>query len=146
MSQHSKTQDLEKYRASESQLENVAAETEDFGGESTLPPPPTLTAEEERKLWRKVDLRLMPILSLLYLFSFLDRGMPQHSDYRFASLLTHTTGNIGLFCIEFLHCRYIVYSFPQETRVYKDLSPNSTLREINITLPWYAVKVHIKLT
>ena len=46
----------------------------DFGGESSLPPPPTLTPEQERKLWRKVDLRLMPILSLMYLLSFLDRG------------------------------------------------------------------------
>ncbi|KAK0479697.1 MFS general substrate transporter [Armillaria novae-zelandiae] len=43
-------------------------------GETTLPPPPTLTEEQEKKLWRKVDLRLMPILSLMYLFSFLDRA------------------------------------------------------------------------
>ncbi|KAF7376511.1 hypothetical protein MSAN_00067100 [Mycena sanguinolenta] len=57
-------------KVSDSQL----SEHFDFGGESTLPPPPTLTAEEERKLWRKIDLRLMPILSLLYLSSFLDRG------------------------------------------------------------------------
>jgi hypothetical protein len=33
-----------------------------------------LTAEQEKKLWRKVDLRLMPILSLMYLVAFLDRG------------------------------------------------------------------------
>ena len=36
--------------------------------------PPSLTPEEEARAWRKVDLRLMPILALLYLFSFLDRG------------------------------------------------------------------------
>jgi hypothetical protein len=46
----------------------------DFGGDSTLPPPPDLTPEQERKLWRKIDLRLIPILSLMYLFSFLDKG------------------------------------------------------------------------
>lgn len=46
----------------------------DFGGDSTLPPPPVLTEEEEKKLYRKLDWRLMPILSLMYLFSFLDRG------------------------------------------------------------------------
>lgn len=51
-------------------------EVVDFGGELSLPPPPTLTPEQERKLWRKVDLRLMPILALMYLFSFLDRGAP----------------------------------------------------------------------
>ncbi|KIM80617.1 hypothetical protein PILCRDRAFT_789396 [Piloderma croceum F 1598] len=46
----------------------------DFGGDSKLPPPPQLTAEQEKKLWRKIDMRLMPILSLMYLTSFLDRG------------------------------------------------------------------------
>ncbi|KAF5328380.1 hypothetical protein D9619_013264 [Psilocybe cf. subviscida] len=46
----------------------------DFGGELSLPPPPILTPEQEKKLWRKVDLRLMPILSLMYLFSYMDRG------------------------------------------------------------------------
>ena len=46
----------------------------DFGGDSKLPPPPKLTPEQERKLYRKVDLWLMPILTLMYLFSFLDRG------------------------------------------------------------------------
>ena len=46
----------------------------DFGGDSSLPPPPQLTAEEEKRLWNKIDLRLMPILSLMYLCSFLDRG------------------------------------------------------------------------
>ena len=47
---------------------------DNFGGEATLPPPLALTDEQEKKLWRKIDLRLMPILSLMYLFSFLDRG------------------------------------------------------------------------
>ena len=46
----------------------------DFGGDSELPPPPELTEAEERQLYRKIDLRLMPILALMYLFSFLDRG------------------------------------------------------------------------
>jgi sugar phosphate permease len=32
------------------------------------------TKEEEDKLYRKVDLRLMPILAVLYLLSFMDRG------------------------------------------------------------------------
>jgi hypothetical protein len=36
--------------------------------------PSTLTPEEEARVWQKIDIRLMPILALLYLFSFLDRG------------------------------------------------------------------------
>lgn len=45
-----------------------------YGGDDQLPTPPTLTAEEERRLWRKVDMRLMPILMLMYLFLALDKG------------------------------------------------------------------------
>lgn len=37
-------------------------------------PPMTLTADQERKLYRKIDIWLMPILSLMYLSAFLDRG------------------------------------------------------------------------
>lgn len=29
----------------------------DFGGDTMLPPPPKLTADEEHKLYRKIDLR-----------------------------------------------------------------------------------------
>lgn len=29
----------------------------DFGGEKSLPPPPQLTPEEEKRLYRKIDLR-----------------------------------------------------------------------------------------
>lgn len=39
-----------------------------------LPPPPILSAEEERRLWRKIDMRLIPVATLLYLVSYLDRG------------------------------------------------------------------------
>ena len=50
------------------------SEVVNFGGEDGLPPPPQLSEVEEKKLWRKVDLRLLPILTLLYLLSFIDRG------------------------------------------------------------------------
>ena len=33
-----------------------------------------LTSEQERKLWQKIDVRLLPIISLMYLLSFMDRG------------------------------------------------------------------------
>lgn len=49
-------------------------ETYDFGGESTLPRPPKLTPEQERKLYRKIDLRIIPIVTLMFLTAFLDRG------------------------------------------------------------------------
>ena len=38
--------------------------------------PPVLTPEQEKKLWRKVDMRILPILTIMYLCSFMDRGEP----------------------------------------------------------------------
>lgn len=43
-------------------------------GQEKLLAPLILSASEEKKLYRKIDLRLMPILTLMYLCSFLDRG------------------------------------------------------------------------
>ncbi|KAG7087157.1 hypothetical protein E1B28_013137 [Marasmius oreades] len=54
--------------------ESKIATQDDESGSSILSQPPKLTEEEERKLWRKIDRRLMPILCLMYLMSFLDRG------------------------------------------------------------------------
>lgn len=60
-------------KASEHWLEDGRRDY-NFGGESQLPPPPDLSQEDERKLWWKIDLRLMPILCVIYLMSFMDRG------------------------------------------------------------------------
>lgn len=53
------------------QIERAATQCDDSLG---LPPPPDLSPEQERALWRKIDMRLMPMLSIMYLMSFLDRG------------------------------------------------------------------------
>lgn len=52
-----------------------------YGGEDKLPPPPILTPQEEKRLWRKIDMRIMPIATSLYLCSFLDRSnIGEHLD------------------------------------------------------------------
>ncbi|KAJ6585527.1 MFS general substrate transporter [Mycena capillaripes] len=88
-------------KTSDSQLEDVklkasSEEELDFGGDSTLPPPPSLSAGEERKLWRRVDLKLMPILSLMYLMSFLDRGNARLDGLQDQLDLTGNKYNIAL--------------------------------------------------
>ncbi|KAJ3861159.1 hypothetical protein EV359DRAFT_66717 [Lentinula novae-zelandiae] len=65
------TSSLQNEKASGEHLEN--ASEYDFGGESQLLRPLVLSEEDERKLWRKIDLRLMPILCVMYLMSFMDR-------------------------------------------------------------------------
>lgn len=39
-----------------------------------LPELPVLSPDEQRRLWRKVDKRILPILSVMYLCFYLDRG------------------------------------------------------------------------
>ena len=63
-------------------------------GPLSLLTPPALTPEEEARAWRKIDIRLMPILASLYLFSFLDRGASCGFQI-FGLHLTITAGNIG---------------------------------------------------
>ena len=61
--------------------EEVSTNRSEFANDSKLgfqhtEPPVVLTAEEERRLYRKIDLRLIPVLTLLQLLSFMDRGVP----------------------------------------------------------------------
>ena len=60
-----------------------------------LPSPSNLTPEEEARLWRKIDIQLMPILALLYLFTFLDRGAQYLSPLSIKSHPMLYIGNIG---------------------------------------------------
>ncbi|KAL8293321.1 hypothetical protein RQP46_000022 [Phenoliferia psychrophenolica] len=56
------------YKAEDEQIESPA-------GHAVLTRPARVfTPEEEAKLYRKIDIRIMPILALLYLLSFMDRG------------------------------------------------------------------------
>ncbi|KAL5497685.1 hypothetical protein ACEPAH_2616 [Sanghuangporus vaninii] len=67
----------------------------DFGGDSTLPPPPELSPEEVKRLYRKIDLRILPILSLMYLCSFLDRDVCALVSVIYVLFILRCTGNIG---------------------------------------------------
>ncbi|KII95429.1 hypothetical protein PLICRDRAFT_98827 [Plicaturopsis crispa FD-325 SS-3] len=88
----------------------VHSEEADFGGELGLPEAPELTEAQEKKLWRKVDLRLMPILSLMYLMSFLDRGNAKLQGLTTQLDLTGNKYNIALvsiYCCKFRPSRWL---------------------------------------
>ena len=68
---HSHSPTDEKASSKEAEVLSVL----DFAGDTELPPPPQLTKAQEKALYRKIDRRLMPILALMYLMSFLDRGV-----------------------------------------------------------------------
>ena len=90
-----KNHDVKVERSSVSTPDQDKVSVLDFAGDTTLPPPPALTPEQEKALYRKVDLKLMPILALLYLCSFLDRGkFTEVLSFDSAGLYS-SLGNIG---------------------------------------------------
>jgi hypothetical protein len=61
----------ESWKEHREHLENASL---DGAGGAIKPPSRMFTPEEENKIYRKLDWHLMPILTLLYLLSFMDRG------------------------------------------------------------------------
>ncbi|KAA1475242.1 MFS general substrate transporter, partial [Dentipellis sp. KUC8613] len=92
----------------------------DFAGDSELPPPPQLTPEEEKRLYRKIDLRLMPILAMMYLMSFLDRG---NAKLQGLTSQLHLVGN-----------QYNIALVRRSTLVLKKFRPSRWLP--GITIVW----------
>ncbi|KAJ7242479.1 MFS general substrate transporter [Mycena rebaudengoi] len=128
-------------KVSDSQLADVKLKTSseedlDFGGESTLPPPPILSAEEERKLWRKIDLRLMPILTLMYLVSFLDRGNIGNARLDGLQDQLNLTGNKYNIALTMYFIPYCIFECPANL-VLKRFRPSKWLP--GITLVWGTV-------
>lgn len=119
----------------ESRREHVSDPPEkfDFGGESTLPPPPTLTPEQEKRLWRKIDVRLMPILALLYLFSFLDRGNIGNAKLQGLVTELHLVGNQYNIALTMYFIPYCIFECPANL-VLKRFRPSRWLP--GITVVW----------
>lgn len=55
--------------------------------------PVNLDPERERKLWRKIDFRLVPMISFMYLFSFMDRGNIGNAKLEGLMTQLHLTGS-----------------------------------------------------
>ncbi|KAI5118655.1 hypothetical protein M0805_002575 [Coniferiporia weirii] len=105
----------------------------DFGGESSLPLPPTLSPEQEKNLYRKIDYRLMPILSLMYLCSFLDRG--NIGNAKLASLVSqlNLVGNQYNIALTMFFIPYCLAECPANL-VLKKFRPSRWLP--GITIAW----------
>ncbi|KAF9255008.1 MFS general substrate transporter [Marasmius fiardii PR-910] len=108
-------------------------ETNDDESSTGLSPPPKLTEAEERKLWRKIDRRLMPILCLMYLFSFLDRG--NIGNARLQGLVTQLglVGNQYNIALTMYFIPYCIFECPANL-VLKKFRPRIWLP--GITVVW----------
>ncbi|KAF5390065.1 hypothetical protein D9757_003779 [Collybiopsis confluens] len=121
---------LQKEQASEHHLENGSNDY-DFGGESQLPPPPTLSAQEEARLWRKIDMRLMPILCIMYLMSFMDRGNIGNAKLQGLETQLKLHGNQYNIALTMYFIPYCIFECPANL-VLKKFRPSLWLPAITI--------------
>lgn len=83
----------EKRSAEIEEVEVVPTKVGDVDSDRTAElPPMKLTPAEEKKLYRKIDWRLLPILTVIQLCSYLDRGMlllryPASGTFEFNGIL-----------------------------------------------------------
>ncbi|KAF8182748.1 MFS general substrate transporter [Mycena galopus ATCC 62051] len=100
----------------------------------------TLTVEEERKLWRKIDLRLMPILSLMYLVSFLDRSNIGNARLQGLETQLDLTGNKFNIALTMFFIPYCIFECPANL-VLKRFLPSRWLP--GITVLWGLIMISI---
>ncbi|VDB96701.1 unnamed protein product [Peniophora sp. CBMAI 1063] len=118
----------EKQETSEDDRVSVA----DFGGDSTLPPPPILTPVQEKALYHKVDMRVMPMLTIMYLFSFLDRGNIGNAKIQGLTTQLDLTGNRYNIALTMYFIPYCLFECPSNL-VLKKFRPSRWLPLITVT-------------
>ncbi|KZT08235.1 MFS general substrate transporter [Laetiporus sulphureus 93-53] len=122
--------------AEKSKLDTIeyTAEVNNTSGyeDAGLPSPPTLTPEQEKTLWKKVDRRILPILTIMYFCSFLDRGNAKLQGIVTQLDLTGNKYNIALL-ITFVFKPYCLCECPANM-VLKKFKPSRWLP--GITLLW----------
>ncbi|KAI0696771.1 MFS general substrate transporter [Cerioporus squamosus] len=121
----------EKHQVDASEDADVPLSPGTYGGEDKLPPPPELTAVEERRLWRKSDMRFMPTMTMLYLVSFLDRSNIGNAKLEGLVTQLNLTGNKYNIALTLYFVAFNVFPTPANL-VIKRLRPSRWLSSITI--------------
>ncbi|KAJ3551179.1 hypothetical protein NM688_g4859 [Phlebia brevispora] len=96
-------------------------------------PPMQLTPEEERRIYRKIDLRLLPILTIMYLASYLDRGNIGNAKLQGLTDQLHLDGNKYNIALTMYFIPYCIFECPANL-VLKKFRPSRWLP--GITIVW----------
>ncbi|RDW22808.1 major facilitator superfamily domain-containing protein [Yarrowia lipolytica] len=86
---------------------------------------------DEKKVIRKIDMRIIPILSLLYLMSFLDRGSIGNANIEGLSVDLGLTGAQYNMCLTVFFFTYSVFEVPSNMML-KKLKPSIWLPTIMV--------------
>jgi len=93
---------------------------------------PQFTPEQQKAVWAKIDRRLMPILALLYLFSFLDRGNIGNAKLQGLTTQLDLTGNEYNIALTMYFIPYCLFECPANL-VLKKFRPSRWLPGITVT-------------
>ncbi|EMD35572.1 hypothetical protein CERSUDRAFT_96687 [Gelatoporia subvermispora B] len=91
------------------ETEKVAFEHEE---ELVSSVPSKLTPEQERRVWRKIDIRIMPIVTVMYLCSFLDRGNVGNAKLQGLTSQLNLTGDRYNIALTMYFIPYCLCEFP----------------------------------
>ncbi|KAF8840157.1 MFS general substrate transporter [Paxillus ammoniavirescens] len=92
---------------------------------------PAITEAQEIKLWRRIDLRLMPMISLIYLFSFMDRGNIGNAKLDGLTTQLNLTGNKYNIALTVFFIPYSLFEFPSNL-VIQVIRPSRWLPGITV--------------
>ncbi|KAI0365421.1 MFS general substrate transporter [Pilatotrama ljubarskyi] len=97
-----------------------------YGDDRSLQPPPPLTPQEEKRLWRKIDLRTLPILTALYLMASIVRGGIGNAKLQGLTTQLGLTGEKYNVALAMYFVSYTVFTIPSNL-VIKKLRPSKWL-------------------
>ncbi|KIJ14064.1 hypothetical protein PAXINDRAFT_13181 [Paxillus involutus ATCC 200175] len=78
---------------------------------------PAITEAQETKVWRRIDWRLMPTISLMYLFSFLDKGNIGNAKLDGLMTQLNLTGNKYNIALTMFFISYSLFEFPSNLAI-----------------------------
>ncbi|KIJ14068.1 hypothetical protein PAXINDRAFT_13185 [Paxillus involutus ATCC 200175] len=78
---------------------------------------PAIEEAQGTKLWRRIDLRLMPIMTLMYLFSFMDRGNIGNAKLDGLMTQLNLTGNKYNIALMMFFIPYGLLEFPSNLAI-----------------------------
>ncbi|KAI0365422.1 MFS general substrate transporter [Pilatotrama ljubarskyi] len=98
-----------------------------------LPTPPALSVEEEKRLWRKIDTRILPIFTVMYFVASLVRSNIGNAKLQGLTTQLELTGNKYNIALAMYFVSYTCFTVPSNL-VIKKLRPSRWLP--GIALVW----------
>ncbi|KAH9919551.1 MFS general substrate transporter [Fomitopsis serialis] len=102
-------------------------------GPSYTPLPPALTPQQQQRLWRKVDTKLLPILTLMFLCAYMDRANIGNAKIQGLTTQLRLTGNEFNIVLTMFYIPFCLFECPANL-VLKKFRPSRWLP--GLTVAW----------